>query len=540
MLILNILGGIALILFGIRFLRKGLNRLFGQRLQESLKRATQHRVKAFCTGVVVAGLAPSSTGIATMVVQMMNAANLPARQMLSIVLGANVGITAAVQLVSLQLSGYFAILLVPGVILFQFLQRNTPRGIGQCLLAIGIIFLGMGTIGQTAAKIDPSGDLVQMLLILSNHPLLLILITAVLTLLVQSTTAVIGLVVGMAAGLSIAGSDPRFLLQMAVPMVVGADVGIACTNLVAGWGSLEGRRLGLANLLLKSLVALICFLALSPLISLVQASPGDLTRQIANLHTSFNIVVALIGLPLIIPVCRLTAKIIEDPKPTHDGSIQALRPSSFLDRQALSTPWIAVVNASRETLRLADSVKAMLEGFHQANLNKDKPLMQQVQRMDDEVDNIYLSLKRYLSEIEVEDLSNRDRNLHFALLGFSNELESIGDIIDKHLCDACLKKPAVCELGSKDRANLGDAWNRVMERVDLAITLLATQNRNLAEKLTSGKSSFNTWCREARAAHFQRLVQSSPTLPESSGYYLEILGGYRRISSHLNQLATLS
>jgi len=275
---------------------------------------------------------------------------------------------------------------------------------------------------------------------------------------------------------------------------------------------------------------------MSPLISLVQASPGDLTRQIANLHTSFNIAVALIGLPLIIPVCRLTAKIIEDPKPTHDGSIQTLRPSSFLDRQALSTPWIAVVNASRETLRLADSVKAMLEGFHQANLNKDKALMQQVQRMDDEVDNIYLSLKRYLSEIEVEDLSDRDRNLHFALLGFSNELESIGDIIDKHLCDACLKKPAACELGPEDRADLEEAWKRVMERVDLAITLLAAQNRDLAEKLTSGKSSFNTWCREAQAGHFQRLVQSSPTLLESNNYYLEILGGYRRISSHLSQL----
>ncbi len=537
MLYLTILGGIGLILFGIRFLRKGLNRLFGQRLQQSLERATHHRGKAFATGVMVAGLAPSSTGIATMVVQMMNAANLPARQMLSIVLGANVGITAAVQLVSLQLSSYFAILLVPGVILFQFLKRNTLRGIGQCLLAIGIIFLGMGIIGQSAARIDPDGDLVKVLLILANHPLLLILLTAVLTLLVQSTTAIIGLAIGMSVGLAQAGSDPILLLQMAVPMVVGADVGIACTNLIAGWGSLEGRRLGLANLLLKSLVATICFFAMAPLIELVQASPGDLTRQIANLHTAFNVVVALIGLPLIIPVCRLTSSLIEAPEPTKDGIIQSFQPKSFLDNQALATPWIAIVNANRETLQLADLVKSMLDAFHRAEKTRNSQLAHQVQLMDDEVDRIYLDLKRYLSEIEVEDLSKRDRVLHFALLSYSNELEAIGDLIDKQLCDALLKKAhGSHELATTDKEALEGAWKRVMERMDLAITLLATHNGELAEKLVSGKASFNTWCRDAQAHHYQRILHSNPASLEASSYFLEVLGGYRRISSHLSQL----
>lgn len=536
MLYLTILGGIGLILFGIRFLRKGLNRLFGQRLQQSLERATHHRGKAFATGVLVAALAPSSTGIATMVAQMMNAARLPARQMLGIVLGANVGITASVQLVSLQLSSYFAILLVPGVILFQFTKRNTLRGIGQCLLAMGIVFLGMGIIGQSAAKIDPEGDLVKVLLILTQYPLVLILITAVLTLLLQSTTAIVGLAIGMAVGLSQSGSSSLMLLDMAVPMVVGADVGIACTNLLAGWGSLEGRRLGLANFLLKSLVAVICFLGMPTLIELVQASPGDLTRQIANLHTAFNVVVAIIGLPLIGPVCRLTNALIAAPEPTKDGIIQSFQPKSYLDKQALATPWIAIVNANRETLQLADMIKSMLDGFHRAQVAHDVTLAGQIQLLDDEVDRMYLDLKRYLSEIAVEDLSDRDRRLHFALLSYSNELEAIGDLIDKQLCDALHKRGHSPRLSASDEKILDEAWRRVMERMDLAITLLATHNSELAEKLVSGKASFNAWCRDTQAHHYQRILHSGTSTLEASSYFLEVLGGYRRISSHLSQL----
>lgn len=320
-------------------------------------------------------------------------------------------------------------------------------------------------------------------------------------------------------------------------MVVGADVGIACTNLIAGWGSIEGRRLGLANLILKSLVAVICFLAMEPLIQLVQMSPGDITRQIANLHTSFNIVVALIGLPLIIPVCRLTSKIIEPAPPTEDGLVQSLKPRSYLDRQSLSTPWIAIVNANRETLRLADITKSMLDGFHQALEQNDAKLAQQVRKMDDEIDNIYLDLKAYLSEIDVDELSPLDRSLHFALLSYSNELESVGDLIDKQLCDAILKKPQILSsLSGEDRSDLESAWKKLMERMALAITVLATQNRSLAPRLIEGKAEYNTWCREAQSAHFQRLVHNHPTTVEASGCYLEILGGYRRISSHLSQL----
>lgn len=538
MLYLNVIGGLALILFGIRFLRKGLNRLFGQRLQESLARATQHRGKTFLTGVMVASLAPSSTGIATMVVQMMNAAKLPARQMLGIVLGANVGITASVQLVSLHLSSYFAFLIVPGVILFQFLKRNLPRGIGQCLIALGIVFMGMGVIGQTAAQVDPEGDLIQVLKILSHHPFILILITAALTLLVQSTTGIIGLAIGMAVGLSEGGGEVTQLLSMAVPMVVGANVGIACTNLFAGWSTLEGRRLGLANLLLQSLVASLCYLGMGPLIQIVQKGPGDLTHQIANLHTAYNIVVALIGLPLILPLCRLINQIVEPEKgggEEEDLSLSA--PQSYLDSQALSTPWIAVVNANRETLRLADIAKSMLEGFHLALIHQDTRLAQRVRKMDDELDHIYLDLKAYLSQIDVEELSPKDRNLHFALLTYSNELEAVGDLVDKQLCDALLKSPrCATALSGEDRADLENAWTKLLERLALAISILATQNQSLAPRLIEGKAEYNAWCREVQSAHFERLVHHSPTTIEASGFFLEILGGYRRISSHLSQL----
>jgi phosphate:Na+ symporter len=161
--LLTIAGGVALILFGVRYLRKGLDRLFGSRLATGMQRLARSRARAFFTGLGVSVLAPSSTTMSVLAVQTVQAGHLTARQTLAILLGADIGLTVTVQLIAMNLHEYAPILILIGVGLFQFTKHARSRGIGQVVLAVGFMFLGVLTIKNAAATIQPTGDVTQLL-----------------------------------------------------------------------------------------------------------------------------------------------------------------------------------------------------------------------------------------------------------------------------------------------------------------------------------------------------------------------------------------
>ena len=527
MILLNILGGVALIVFGIRFLRKGLQRLFGQKLQITLERTTRYRLRAFFGGMAVAALVPSSTGIAIMTVQLMNAAQIAANRMLSIILGANIGTTAAVQLIAFNMDRYVPLFILLGVVIYHFKRNNIIRGIGQCILALGIIFLGISMISDGASLIEPNGDFANIVSIIEKHPWWLTLAACVLTLIMQSTTATIGLGIGF----SLTGGQ-LVSLQTLVPIVLGADLGIAFTYLFIAWSSLEGRRLGAVNLLFKASLVIICLLFMNTLIEWINHWPGGLARQTANLHTAFNIGVAIIGLSLTAPAYWLFSRIISKNDQNHLGASV-----SFLNPKALNTPWLAMTNATRETLAMADSVKKLLESYWAAFQVKDIALAKQVQKEDDRIDDMNRSLKLYLSQINEEDLDSYNSKLQLALLNFSGELEAVSDIIAKNLCDILIRHHTDLNFNhEEDTKDLTTLYEMVTDRLETAISILATRDVQTAIKFLDGKEQLDSWCRESEIRHYQRLkLDENPKL-DASSYYLDTMNNLRKINSHLTSI----
>lgn len=525
MIFFQIAGGIALTIFGVRFLRKGFERLFGGRFVAWLSRLTERRWKAWGAGVVVGTLAPSSTAISLVTMQMMNAGQFTAERMFALLLGANMGITVTVQLMAFRLQDWAGAFLLAGVLGFQFLKRETLRGIGQCLLALGMVFLAMGLIGQGAAAMNEMPEMREWARLFEGHPLLVFLIVAVFTVCVQSSTASIGFALGLSSG-------GLFGAEMLVPWVLGANVGIGLTALGAGWATLEGRRLACANLAAKVALAL-------PLILFAEAPqmvfdwlPGSPMREIANFHTAFNLAAGLIFVPLAGPLTRLMRWMIV-PTATAEGLPAT---ESHLDPGALESPSLALTNAARETLGMADSVRRMLEYFWKGYEGNNPQLIEQVRREDDRVDRFYREIKDYLSRVR-EGLAPEEAQWHFAIMTFSNDLESAGDIVDKNLCDMFQKQRAEgARLSPEDHATVEELYGKVMTRFATAQGLLANRGGKGIREFLEGKEALNRWCREAEKHHYERLRHAEPAAIASSAYFLDLMDSLRRFNSHITSI----
>jgi Na+/phosphate symporter len=521
----QIAGGIALTIFGVRFLRKGLDRLFGGKLVAWLSRMTQRRWKAFASGTVVGTLAPSSTALSLITLQMLNAGQLTAERMLAVLLGTNVGITVTVQLMAFHIQDYAGLFILAGVFGFQFLNREVLRGIGQCLLSLGFIFLAMKLIGEGSAVLSTHPESREWVRLFAGHPLLAFLFVAGMTVFVQSSTASIGFAIGLSA-------SGLFSAELLVPWVLGANIGVGLTALAAGWSTLEGKRLATANLLAKLLVALPFLFIPSIADAMFRHLPGSLPREIALFHTGFNLLTGLIFVPLVGPVTRLVRLMIVPP----ETGVGLPATETYLEDQALESPSLALANATRETLLMADRTKQMLQFFWKGYSVRDLNLVLRVQNEDDRVDQYYRAIKDYLSKIR-EGLTEEETRWQLALLTFSNDLESIGDIIDKNLCDILQKQTAEgVWLPDAEYDALCELYERVMTRFNVAQSLLANRGGTQARAFLAGKEDLNEWCRLAQKHHYERLRHADAGSIAASAYFLDILDNFRRINSHLSAI----
>lgn len=528
MVLLNIAGGIALILFGIRFLRKGLERLLGFGLHAWLKRMSSRPWRASLAGAGFGTVAPSSTAQTLLTLQLVKAGELSREGALAFLLGANAGITVTVQLIALRVFDYYSVFLVAGFIGFQFFKSEKIRGAGQSMLGLGLIFLAMTIISEAAYVLSADPEFVTALDLLQNHRVMLLIFAGIFTLSAQSSTAVIGL------GLAFAATG-KASLELLVPIVLGANLGIGLTSLLAGYGTAAGRALAVANLAVKGVLIVTALVFFPQLTAFVGATPGDVARQAANLHTAFSLVAVVIGVGCGGLLGRWLDKIM---KPTQAEENRVKPVATHLDPSALSVPVFALANATRETLLLADEVRSMLDGAWRAFNKPSLELARSVQKHDDRVDELQTAIKHYLSQLPTDPLTPQESRLQFGLLNFASQLEGIGDIVDKTLCGAAVKQvQQPLALNMEDKADLTEFYERMMRRFDAATSVLATRDRELAREFLKQGEVLKDFCIEAQKRHYQRLshVKDAAQLEESARF-IDMINAFRRISGLLNTI----
>lgn len=527
---INFLAGIALMLLGIRSLRNGADRYFGVRFRQLIQDATKSRLRAFVTGFGVSILTPSSTAVALLAVESINAgyANLP--QMLALMLGANIGFTITVQLLAFKFYVYSGFFIVPGAAIYLFAKRAQTRGGGLAILGVGILLLAIQMLSMAVAPMQQNNDVLQIIHILENHPVLLALMGLLLQVVLQSSTTTIGLGIVLCA-------QHVLRLEAALVIVLGANIGIAITALIAGYKHIDTRRMAVGNLSFK----LIGALAMAPLLPWISrllepismAGETHDTQLIANVHTFLNLGIAIVFLPLVPSVSGLLEKLM--PKTEDSGAEQGAR---YLDPSALISPALALGQATREILHMADHVRSMLRDSRRTFENGDELLCTSIQDHDDIVDQLNNEIKTYVTKIAEQALKPEESRREIALLAFAGELENVGDIIDKNLMELAKKKMKLrVKFSAEGKADLDSFYDGVLENFELAVSAFATQDRELATQLVQRKHLINERERELRDRHFHRLHAGLPESFETSSIHLDVLMNLKHINSLLSAVA---
>ena len=507
----------------MRYVRKGLDRLFGNQLVDWLQQMTNNRYNAFFGGMVAGAIAPSSSAIAMLSVQMLNQTALTAGRMLAVVLGANVGITVSVQLLAFRLQDYSGVFLLAGGIGFLFLKRAIFRGAGQMLLGIGLVFLAMGIIGSAGTAAAKNSDLKLLFGVVDHYPLVVFVATALLTVALQSSTASIGLGIGLAESGLLSGTT-------IVPWVLGANLGITLTMMMAGWGSVEGRRLAIGSLLIKGCGALVILLGSSRFsVLILSLLPGAIDRQAANLNTFFNLILGLGALPLLSPISRVLTFLVES-----QAIDDSREPDSYLDPLLLQAPSLALNQAAREELRLLDEIKLMLRTVWMMIWGKNVRLVSKVEEHQRRIEGTQEELKDYLSQISDENLSEEDVDWKFIVLDYGQELIAIGTLIRRDLADAAIRQIQLNQEPSpEDKEELEAFYARTLERIEKAAALLMSRDPRLAEEFIREKEQINVASRRSRKTRLEKPL----SVQSASSNVVDMINCLKRINSQLTSIA---
>ena len=522
--ILDLMGGVALLLWGLHMVHSGIVRAFGADLRRLLGIALRNRFRAFLAGAFVTALLQSSTATGLMAASFVTGGTLDLVPALAVMLGANVGTTLVVQILSFDIALVTPVLLLAGVIAFKRGGRTRTRDLGRAVIGIGLMLLALhiflGALGTTES-VPISRALLGAI---TNQPFLCLVVVAALTWAVHSSVAVVLVVMSL-------GAAHLIPLTAVLAMVLGANVGSALNPLIetSQRGNLASRRLPMGNLLTRIVGCALVLPFLHPLADTLQQYEPNPARLAADFHTAFNILLALVFIgPLDLVAKQLTRWLPDQPKSADPGT------PVYLDASAAGAPAVALVCAAREVLRMGDLVETMLRQAMTALLTNDRKLVAEISSMDDAVDSLNEAVKLYVTRLTRDALDDRDGYRAMEIVSFSINLEHVGDIIDKNLMDLASKKiRRGIKFSKEGEADLVDFHRQVIDSLRLAVGIFMSGDMNVARQLIAAKSQLREKEFSAAERYLVRLREGTPETIESYSLDLDILRDLKRVHSHL-------
>lgn len=527
MILLDIMGGVALLLWGLHMVQSGIVRAFGAEIRHVLAVALGGRrraLKAFSAGVGVTALLQSSTAMALMVTSFSADGLLALVPALAMMLGANVGTAIVVQILSFKISAAAPVLLVAGVIAFKRGGRTRTRDLGRVAIGLGLMLLSLHILLDSVAPAEQAPVLQAVLQAGSGIPLLNLVVAALLAWAAHSSVAVVLLAMSL-------GTSGFVAPAAGLALVLGANLGSAINPLLEAGTRHEpaSRRLPLGNLI-NRLVGCAIFLPLVDRIAAVSAQfVSNPVFLIAGFHLAFNIALAALFLFALGPFAKLLERLLPESGKPDDPAAPL-----YLDPSAVDSPALALACAARETLHMGDIVETMLRRSLVALTADDRNLVAEVSHMDDAVDRLHGAIKLYVVRVTRDSLDEREARRAMEIIAFAMNLEHIGDIIDMNLMELAAKKIKRMLRFSKEGAEELEAMHRrLLEDLKLAFGIFLSGDVKVARQLLDEKTRFREAELAAAESHLARLREGRPESIESSGLHLDILRDLKRIHSHI-------
>src|SRR4051794_25943621 len=395
--LVNLAGSVALLLWGVHMVQTGVQRAFGARLRQILATALRNRFQALLAGIGITAVLQSSTATGLMVTGFAAGGLVDLVPALAVMLGANIGTTLIVQVLSFNVAEVAPAVILIGVLMFRRANAG-PKDFGRVLVGLGLLLMALH---QFVGLLDPYEDVPSLRMLLgavSTRPVLDVILAAGLTWAAHSSVAVVLLTMSFAAK-GVVPPDAAFAL------VLGANLGTAINPVLEGGVGDDppARRLPIGNLINRGIGAAIA-LALLPTLGpwLVTIDP-DNARVVADFHTGFNLILALIFFPLLTPYASLLRRLL----PARVNPADPGRPL-YLDPAAIEVPMVALGATAREALRMADALESMLQGLCKALQRPDRRQLSELKRQDDVLDTLNTAIKAYMTSLPSEAMTEED------------------------------------------------------------------------------------------------------------------------------------
>ena len=522
--LLDLAGSVALLLWGVHMVQSGIQRAFGPSLRRTLGVALNGRLRALFAGLGVTAVLQSSTATGLMASSFAAGGFVDLVPALAVMLGANIGTTLIVQVLSFDVSRAAPLLVLLGVVMFRRGGATRTHDLGRVAIGLGLMLMALARLLDILTPYEDVPSLRILLGAIATDPLIDVAAAAVLTWLAHSSVAVVLLVMSLTAK----GIVP---LNAGLALVIGANLGSALNPLIEGTstGDPAGRRVAVGNVV-NRLVGMVVALPFLGAIGIALATfEPNLSRAVADFHTVFNVVLAAVFLPLLRPLARFLKRLI----PTRVDPTDPGRPA-YLDASALETPPIALGLAAREALRMADVLDGMLRGAGEALTRGDRARISETRRMDDVLDKLNSAIKSYVMALDADDMDDADNRRASAILSFAINMEHAGDILDRNVMTLASKRlKRGLALSKEGVGEIGRMVERLEANLRAASSVLMSDDVRGARILADEKAVFRDMEAAAIEAHFARLRERRVASADTSALHLDLVRDLKRINDHL-------
>jgi len=531
-LVFGLIGGLGLLLFGMMLMSEGLQKVAGAKLKQVLKFLTDKSIVGVLVGTIVTAIIQSSSATSVMMIGFVNAGLMTLRQAIGVIMGANIGTTITAQLIAFQLDKYALPAIGIGFGLMFFGKQKRLKFWGQVLLGFGLLFFGLVVIKQVFAPLKDMPQVSDFFVRFSSNPLLGILAGVLITLILQSSSAVVGFIMALAL---VGVID----FTTAISAMLGSNIGTTVTAQLASIGtSIPSRRTAMAHTIEKTIGVLIvlpfvytgAFQRLVDVITPGIVTDGNIMRHVANAHTMFNVSCTMIFLPFIPLIAKIATFLVPG-----EVELDHAQPK-YLEEHLLATPSIAIDQSVKEIVGMLDLSKLAVNEAMRSFFDKDPNLLKKVSKKEDAIDNLQSEITGYVVKISQGDLTPEESEKLPVLLHSVNDVERIGDHAENlaELAERAIEE----KLPFSDTAigELKDIYREVDSMMEDVKEAFFSQRPDCAKRALAREDKINKLQLQLRGNHIRRLNERR-CVPLSGVIFLDFVNNLEKIGDHLTNIA---
>ena len=526
MIFINLLGDIAILLWSTRMVRLGVSRYMGSRLPEMVGRATKNRMRASLTGMVIAGMLQSASATSILASSFAKQGAISVTMGLAILLGADVGSTIMVQILTFDVRWFAPIAFLFGYIIFVRGKEARTSELGRAFMGVGLIILSLQMMTSTMTPLRNDVAFVGIINTLTEQKLLAFVIVAFATWFMHSSIAMILIIIGLVTGGTIS-------LEFGLLITLGTNIGASVIPLVLNLkSSPEAKSIPFGGLLMRSLAVIVVIPFLSVLSGAFQQYVGNDGFSVALFHTGFNVLILILGLPFVGAIAKFCKRVFPSRRVRKPMGAKGLK------KEYLTVPEKALSMAEKEISVQAEYVEEMLSAVIQIIKKDDYKRIEKISKIDDYIDALYEDIKMYTTKITSSKMTDDEARRATNIITYTTNLEYAGDIIEKHILDM---------VGKKIQNNIvfsNAGWTEIksihvalMEQMRLSILVFSKGRVEDARQLLRGKEHLQSLEHQARELHFERLRDGVDASLNSSALHLDLVQDFKLINAHLCSIA---